>query len=303
MSGITAAAWVPSAQAFYLLKPSTREYFVLSTNGSVTGPTALKGTGTVAQYVFGASATDVFFVTGTTLVRQPISGAAELQRSLPGPPTPALLTGAYANGWFFVGNAGGACQALQDGMPTLDSGADNLSGVYVVTTDVTSFAFRTIGAANQAALHRIAAGAFALNSSPCSAGAFSTNSGSPVGVYGSTVAWVIQLPLNNPYQLNVATLSGGTCSAPAQVDFGTSGTGSQAVGLIDDSHALVTPTAVTGGSATIAMLDAQDQLFTRATRSVSMGANGFPVMFVVGREATTHHAVLVTKNIPALISF
>jgi hypothetical protein len=52
------------------------------------------------------------------------------------------------------------------------------------------------------------------------------------------------------------------------------------------------------------MLDAQDTSFSRATLSVSMGANGFPTMLVVAKEATpTHFAVLVTRNIPGLISF
>jgi hypothetical protein len=276
----------------------------IDTAGNVSAPTSLPA-GTIATTVFGVSATDVFFVVGTTLYRQPLPSGTATTIALPGPPVAAALTGGYANGFFFVGNSGGACQALQDTKSTLDANASALSGAFGTATDGTSFAFRMIGPGNIAALHRIAAPGFALNGTPCDSGGFTTNKDFPVSVYGSNVAWIILFPLSTtPYQLNVAPIAGGICGTTQQANFGSSTSGSQVVGLISATDALVTP-LVAKPTVTVGIQRAGDSTFSRTPVTVNMGSSGsaFPVVFVVGVEATTHYAVLVTKDAPALIKF
>jgi len=306
LTDITAASWEPSSQQFYLLKPSTRQYFVMTTGGVVSGPNALQGTGTVGQSVFGASATDVFFVTGSaaTLFRQPIVTGTAFQLAIPGSPAAGVLSGAYANGWFFVGNGSGASQALNDGSTTFGGGASGLSGVYVVTTDTDGFAFRTLGTANTSIVHDISPPGFTLNSPACAAGGFSQNGSSPLGIFGNNVAWVLAIPAGTTqFRLHVATVTSGSCGSPVTANFGTANA-SQAVGLIDATHALVT-SDTTNSVARVEILEAGNPAFSRTPLvNVDMGGGGFPRMFVMAKEATpTHLAVLVTKNIPALISF
>jgi hypothetical protein len=115
---------------------------------------------------------------------------------------------------------------------------------------------------------------------------------------------VFNRPFVAPLQLNVATIgSNGVCGAALQTDYGTNQTGSMVVGLIDTDDALVNASIAAGTSATIEIRRAGNAAFSRTPLVVSMGPGGYPWMFVVGVEATTHFAVLITNSVPVLISF
>jgi hypothetical protein len=247
---------------------------------------------------------DVYFVSGSppTLFRQSISTGSASQVQLLGSPLIGTLTGAHAGTWFLIGNASGAYQALADGSSTLTTGA-TMSNVRVVTTDGASFAFRTLGGANNVVVHRVAPGSFTLNQTPCdTAAAGAPTLDSPLGIHGSNVAWVYRRPFDSLFELHVATIgSDGKCVSPLQTNFGNNNTGSQVVGLIDADDALVNPTRA-GSDATIEIRRAGDPTFSRTPTTVSTGT-GSPSMFVVGAEAPAHYAVLVTDALPSLISF
>lgn len=309
LGGITAAAWEPTSRRFFLLQYAARQYWIVATDGTASGPFALSGTGSVSPTTFGASTTNVYFASGSTstLYRQPISGGTAFSKAIPGNPNLTLLSGAFANGWFFMGNSGGAGQALAEGQTNFDANAPNITSATVVTTDGVSFAFRTIGSANDSVISRIAPGSFAVDANPCSAGGFNSNRDFPVAVYGTSVAWVILFPFaTNPYQLNLATTSSGTCDLPMQLNFGNSTNGSPIVGLISSTDALITPLVTgTGGTVTIDIKRPADPTFSRTPITVNLSANGSPTALVVAAEAPaqTHYAMLVTKNVPVLLSF
>jgi hypothetical protein len=114
---------------------------------------------------------------------------------------------------------------------------------------------------------------------------------------------VFSRPFAAPLELYLGAIDGGgVCTSGLQATFGSNQTGSQVVGLIDSVHALVNPTK-TGSTATIQIVRAADSTFSRTPVDVNMGTSITPVSFVVGVEATTHFALLVTNDVPALISF
>jgi hypothetical protein len=301
-SGITAAAYQPTTGQFFLLAPGTRQYFVVDTTGKVSAPIGLPGSGTVAPRAFAVSPTNVFFISGSTLYRQPVGDGAPFTIGLPGSPPVTTWSAGYAGGWLFVGNASGTSQALADAKMGLDA-VSNFTFVSAVTTDGRGFAFRSMGTHADSVLQRIAPGDFGATTKPCAAGAFNSSNGVPVGVYANTVAWVVRPVGSSPYTLQVASTDGG-CGAPRSATFGTSGNGSQAVGLIDDSHALVTPEAAPG-SVTIDIVGVDESLTLTQLPVRTIGGSAFPVDFVVGvdAEAITHFAVLVTDDRPVLVSF
>ena len=148
LSGITAAAWRPdySPPSFFLLEPAKNQFWRLDPAPRPAkryGPFPLPA-GTIKSYAFGASTTQVYVVIGSTIYRVPITGSTSAGAvvGLGDSPVDNAVSGAYAGGWFLVGEATGATHALKDAATALDGGTGSLSQIHGVMTDGTSFGFR-----------------------------------------------------------------------------------------------------------------------------------------------------------------
>jgi hypothetical protein len=298
-SGITAASWRPdlTPPRFYLLEAGMNRFWSLNpATGAVSGPLALP-TGSVVPRAFGTSAGFAYVVIGNAINRVPIGGSTTATAVLPITLGGAALTvtGAYAAGWFLVGQTSGATYALYDTASALDSGAGSLTNVNRVVTDGKSFAFRNL-VVNTAEAHLIGASSpFKALQTPCAAGT-AANLGDPLGVSGNTVAWIICG--GTSCQLHFATVSGGVCTPGSSVAVGMSGASARFVGLIDDQYALVLPN-VFGTSADVQIIKAGGGFSSKILAGVSLGSKA-AYMFVMGPP---HYAVVLSDDFPAVISF
>ncbi|HEX3597539.1 MAG TPA: hypothetical protein VHU80_20665 [Polyangiaceae bacterium] len=294
LTGITAAAW--SSGSFYLLQPIANQFWRINIEALtvVNGPYPLPSDSW--STAFGASAQSVFVATKTKVYRVPAATGSSSVTGVPLTNSLVAPAGGYANGYFLLGDSsnGGStpAQALSDA-GTLNTSAKNLGTVYQVAGDGANVAFTTFDVSSQRyKAHVVAGGTFTRNASPCTAGALDSND-FPISVAGSSVAWVLNAAQSK--QLNIGTVSSGTCSTPGSYLFGSSG-GPSAVGLIDANDALVFDSYVSG-SGNVVIIGSRAKS-TPAT--VVTGTDNDPKSIIVGGG---HYAVVVTGNIPGVLEF
>jgi hypothetical protein len=299
LSGITAAAWEPSTQHYFFLKPAAKEVYEMNpATGAVTGPTALPGT-KVAPGAFGASASSFYFVADSTLYRVSHTGAVTTSVAASATPPDTQWNGAYAGGWFVVGYPGGATQAVQDGTNVLNTPAKALTKVYGLVTDGNSFVFTmTSPSTPEVWVPRLTPGTFSVPAGHCVLPG-SSYLNAPLSTYGQTVAWVLKGATTD--RVDVATLSSTSCSInPNEITFAQASTGSGAVGLLDDRYVIVT-SLVSPPTVTMIIED-MNAGPPSSPLSGSMGS-GAPQAFVMGIGSPTHYAALVTGDRPVIVRF
>jgi hypothetical protein len=295
LTGITAAAW--DGSFFFLLQASAHQFYQVNPappTAQVTGPFPLP-TG-VAAYAFGVSSSGVFVVAGTKAFKVPRTGYT----SQAGVTIPAFTqpSGAYAGSYFLIGdlaNSGSSTARALDASGALASTASSLGAVYAVGSDGSNFGYSTFDG-NVMRVHQIPGSSLSPNAFDC-AGDSAGGQDHQISVYGNTVAWV--KGESTFMLLYIAQNSSGTCPVPPPqpIQYGTSGAGPYAVGLINDGDALVVEKFASGtGELQIHGRSGQHKPLT----NVYFSGSTQPKQIVVG---SGHYAAVVSGYTPAIISF
>jgi hypothetical protein len=276
-----------------LLQPSSNSFYTLNTDG--THSAALPLPGAPETTCVAASSTSVFAVVGTSAYALPLTGFTSQTASGTISHSAGSLTCGHAGGDWLIGNAGGSAGLVPDGSTLVSE--SGLSSIANVATDGISFTFRAVSASNTF-IHRIASGATSLGAGcKLASGTFEANGA--VSVSGSTVAWV---ETSTGSLFNAVIGSGDTCTTAAQhIAIAQASQASPAVGLIDDTYALVTPLA-SSTAATVAVEDINNGEIAML-QNVTLTAA--PVAFVMANSSPpAHFGLLVTNNgAPVLLSF
>jgi hypothetical protein len=203
-----------------------------------------------------------------------------------------LAVGAYASGYFLIGDAANngnfTAQAVNDAGTMVSAG--NLGVIYQVASDGTHFAFTTTDG-SFLYLHVVDAGVFTRNANPCKGDAFGLH-GEPISVASTNVGWVFLA--GQFQQLKIGPVSGGTCGNILNSnEYGTMA-GSNAVGLINGTDALVV--SAFGASSQVMLL----RTGAGTSEKLDNVTTGFPKSIVVGAG---HYAAIVTGSTPAVLGF
>jgi hypothetical protein len=292
LSGITAAAWADGH--FFLLEAPAHQFWELGPDGAVAGPRTLPPEGTIAPHAFGASADSVYVIASDRVYKVPHAGSSNVAGANLVTKGLMALNGAYAKGYFLIGDAtvaGAKAQAFVDADGAVTA-LTALGTLHMVASDGSNFGLRE-GSTNTTLLHTVASGAnMSLNDWPCDGGNTNTSGDSPVAVHGQTLAWLLVGGQNK--LLYFATVTNGKCLLqPNPVIFGTT-EGPKAVGLIDDEHALVVDSRASG-SGNVLLVGRTGEM----TKSDSLPFGVFPKSIVVGEQ----RAVIVGDGPPTLIRF
>jgi hypothetical protein len=266
--------------------------------------------GTVAPLAFAVSDSQVFAVVSNAIYRLPLDGAASgVPIALSGSPSAKDLIAAHAGGTLLVGDALGPAQVLSEGENSVrlsgtysigDGGYGNVSitglyGVHQIATSGTRFAISLLrGPPIQA---HLLPESLELNASPCSLGS-TPNLFTQLAAFGDTIAWVEQLPFSHPVRLRSGRIVDGVCTDLGFVEFGMSGQSGTALGLVDENLALVVDYAG-AYTADVAIIDRRTAAMVGA-HVTNLNVGSYPVAFAMGLP---HHAVVITKDRPALLEF
>jgi hypothetical protein len=296
LTGITAAAW--DGTFFFLLEAAAHRFWQVNPAGTPAQPSGpfMLPMG-VMPYAFGVSDSGVFVVAGTKAYKVPKTGYT----SQTGVTIPAYTqsSGAYGGGYFLIGElagTGATARALDSNGTALVGSASSLGVIYAVGSDGSNFGYTTYdGTSGVMRVHQISGSSLTANSFDC-AGDSKGGQDHQISVYKNSVAWVKSE--SNFKLLYIAQNTTGTClPAPQPIQYGTTGQGPYAVGLINEGTALVVEEFASG----VAEIQIHGSSGDRTPlENVLFNGSAYPKSIIVG---SGHYAAIVSGYTPVIVRF